>query len=125
MTTLVLAHSGPYQYTGKSPGEAFAAVNPGNNLYQLAIDQVSGISLASVTRWFQLYNSVPIVTSTPLISIAVPAGANFSWTPVPQWAFGWASSTQNFWCVSDTPDTYTQSVDEFWVQCQGYAEVRT
>jgi hypothetical protein len=74
-----------------------------------------GLNGAANDLYFQLFESAPSSGDVPEIVIAVPRGANFSWTP----SQGGRVFTKLYFAVSTTLETYTATSDGFWVTAEG------
>jgi hypothetical protein len=132
VTTLLIDHSQAFQYGGDESGyrtsdrilEAPSVAN--QYLISAIIDHVWGYSNAASLLYFQIHNGLsspdmhPPVNSIALISIPVPAGMPFSWTPaggfwLPTYSFWWTTSSQG--------PTYQPPGGSFRVQIKGRATV--
>lgn len=117
MTSVNIITTTRFQYQGfTSPAELFCVQAGPQEPSDVILYLLTGYNASANDRWIQLATSIS-AASVPLVSIPVPAGQPFSWTPAPP---GFRFKTrQAYWRISSTGDTYTAAADDFWVNAIG------
>ena len=105
-------------YQGYGSGEVFVNAT-GPSITALVFYLMYGFNDSGTDAWIQLATDIS-AGSTPRVSIPVPAGMPFSWSPATP-GYRITSGSLVRWRISSTGPTYTAAALDFWVNATGRA----